>query len=246
MGSSATEVAGNNDTARISYYTPSFNGLTVGVSYAPGNTNVANSGLVDRNAGLSDIFDIGMNYSQTFGNVDVELSARWGTGDAGTVFAAVNPGFDNVLGTADDIATPAVTQAGDPETWAIGAQFSTAGFTFGGSYAENDSGLLFGAGDTEGWSLGMTYDMAGPWTIGFDTYQGEMNLGNVGFVTGKSEYTAYQIGAERELGNGVAWRIYAIQSETSASTNVPGILGNGISKYKLESTTIGTGIRLTF
>src|SRR6056297_1662399 len=33
MGSSFAEVAGNNDTARISYYTPSFSGLTVGVSY---------------------------------------------------------------------------------------------------------------------------------------------------------------------------------------------------------------------
>lgn len=240
MGSSATEVAGNNDTARISYYTPSFNGLTLGVSYAPGNTNVVNSGLVDRNAGLSDIFDIAANYSQSFGNVDVELSARWGTGDAGTVFAAVAPGLDGVVGTSDDILTPAVIQPGDPETWAVGAQFSTAGFTFGGSYAENTTGALFGVGDTEGWSLGVTYDMAGPWRVGFDTYQGERQ--GVLFAKGtreKSEYVAYQLGAERSLGNGVAWRIYAIQSETSSAT--PGTI-----KQTTESTTVGTGIRLTF
>lgn len=240
MGSSATEVAGNNDTARISYYTPSFNGLTLGVSYAPGNTNVVNSGLVDRNAGLSDIFDIAANYSQSFGNVDMTLSARWGTGDAGTVFAAIAPGLDGVVGTSDDILTPAVIQPGDPETWAVGAQFSTAGFTFGGSYAENTTGALFGVGDTEGFSLGVTYDMAGPWRVGFDTYQGERQ--GVLFANGtreKSEYVAYQLGAERSLGNGVAWRIYAIQSETSSAT--PGTI-----KQTTESTTVGTGIRLTF
>ncbi|EDM69429.1 hypothetical protein RAZWK3B_12599 [Roseobacter sp. AzwK-3b] len=263
MGSSATEVAGNNDTARISYYTPSFNGLTLGVSYAPGNTNVANSGLVNRN-GLSDIFDIGANYSQSFGNVDMTLSARWGTADAATARSTAagttGPGLDGVAGTADDVYAAAVVQQDDPTTWAIGAQFATAGFTFGGSYAENDAGsvnadgLKDGAGDSSGWSLGVTYDVAGPWTIGFDTYQGEMD-GSLDFATGtrtKAEYVAYQIGAERSLGNGVAWRIYAIQSETSLKTNRIGGFANdtggnsNVSKYKLESTTIGTGIRLTF
>lgn len=239
FGSSFTEVARNNDTARISYYTPSFNGLTLGVSYAPGSTNVVNSGLVDRNAGLSDIFDIAANYSQSFGTVDVELSARWGTGDAGTVFAAVAPGFDGVVGTSDDILTPAVIQPGDPETWAVGAQFSTAGFTFGGSYAENTTGAQFGVGDTEGWSLGVTYDMAGPWKVGFDTYQGERKGALAALGRETSEYVAYQIGAERKLGNGVAWRVYAIQSETSSAT--PGTI-----TQTTESTTVGTGIKLSF
>jgi len=239
MGSSATEVAGNNDTARISYYTPSFNGLTLGVSYAPGNTNVANSGLVNRNGGLSDIFDIAANYSQSFGAVDMTLSARWGTGDGGKAFAAIGAGLDGVVGTADDILTPALVQPGDPETWAVGAQFSTAGFTFGGSYAENTTGALFGVGDTEGFSLGVTYDMAGPWRVGFDTYQGERKGALAAFGREKSEYVAYQIGAERSLGNGVAWRIYAIDSETSSATPFT-------VKQTTKSTTVGTGIRLTF
>lgn len=244
FGSSYTEVAGNNDTARISYFTPSFNGLTLGVSYAPsGNTNAANSGLVNRNVALNDIFDIGVNYSQTFGNVDIELAARWGTGDAGQnlVFVA-NPG--GLPGTA--IFTPAVTQPGDPETWGVGARLGVAGWTFGGSYAENSSGAAFGVGDTEGWSLGVTYDLAGPWTIGFDTYQGEGTAAVAGPITTTDEYEAYQLGAERELGNGVAWRIYAIQSETSRSVNVPNAFAPGVSKLKVESTTIGTGIRLNF
>ena len=41
--SSLTEVAGNNDVQRISYFTPSFNGLTVGVSYAPSSAGNASN-----------------------------------------------------------------------------------------------------------------------------------------------------------------------------------------------------------
>jgi hypothetical protein len=165
----------------------------------------------------------------------------------------VNPGVDGIIATADDVitVTPNVVQPGDPETWGVGARIGVAGFTFGGSYAENSTGNVNGNGDSEGWSLGVTYDLAGPWTVGFDTYQGETD-GTLTVATGvrtKAEYEAYQIGAERELGAGVAWRIYAIQSETSLSTNaVGGFTGApaNVSKYSLKSTTVGTGIRLNF
>ncbi|NHQ75980.1 porin [Roseovarius gahaiensis] len=250
FGSSFTEVAGNNDTARISYYTPSFNGFTAGVSYAPtGNTNVVNSGLVDRNVATNDIFDIGVNYSQTFGNVDMTLSARWGTGDAGTDQTFVNNGPDGIADTSDDVYSVNATQPGDPETWAVGGRMAVAGFTFGGSYAENETGAQFGIGDNEGWSLGATYDLAGPWTVGFDTYQGEATVANIASGAAanvKDEYEAYQIGAERELGAGVAWRIYAIQSETSRKSGALNAFGTGVSKLKVESTAVGTGIRLNF
>ncbi|MDZ7708715.1 MAG: porin [Roseovarius sp.] len=82
--SSLTEVAGNNDVQRITYFTPSFNGLTVGVSYAASNKgNASNNFGVDRNAAgdVHDIFDIGVGYSQSFNGVDIGLAARWGTGD---------------------------------------------------------------------------------------------------------------------------------------------------------------------
>src|SRR6056297_432996 len=241
FGSSATEVNGNKDIPRISYFSPSFNGLTLGVSYAPGQAQDTN-GLVNHNAGLNDVFDIGVNYSQTFGNVDVEVGARWGTGDAGTTLNFVaNPG--GLPSTA--VLQPAITQPGDPETWAVGGRLGVAGFTFGGSYAENTTGAAFGIGDNEGWSLGVTYDLAGPWTVGFDTYQGEATVATIASGAGanvKDEYEAYQVGAERELGNGVAWRIYAIQSETSRSTSA-NVIPN---KFSAESTTVGTGIRLNF
>jgi hypothetical protein len=92
--SSYTEVAGNNDVARISYYTPSFNGLTIGVSYArDGVTNAGNNygvGLDTNAIALSDVMDIGVNYSQSFGNVDLAFGARYGTGS----YAVANPASD--------------------------------------------------------------------------------------------------------------------------------------------------------
>ena len=207
--SSYTEVAGNNDVQRLTYFTPSFNGLTVGVSYAPtGAINVANSFGVNKNTVLSDIFDIGVNYSQTFGTTSVTLSARYGVGD-----------------------TP-VAGASDPETWGVGAQIGFGAFTVGGSYTENDNGLALGASDSEGWSLGMTYDMAGPWAFEALTYQGETKnaAGNT------ADYEAYRIGASRDLGPGVDWDIYIVQLDAdnggigAANRDVDGtIIGTGIN-----------------
>ncbi|MEB8387015.1 porin [Rhodobacteraceae bacterium KMM 6894] len=200
--SSNTEVAGNNDVQRLTYYTPSFNGLTIGVSYAPtGAVNAANSGAINKNGTLSDIFDIGMKYSQTFGTTSVTVAARYGTGTAPTGFVG-----------------------SDPETWGVGAQFGFADFTVGGSYAVNDNGVAGGAGDSEGWSLGVTYDMAGPWSFEAQTYQGSTDIGAT-----DADYEAYQIGASRDLGPGVSWDIYAAQ--VNADDGVPGVAGLDVDGF---------------
>ncbi|WP_397542203.1 porin [Roseovarius salis] len=205
--SSYTEVAGNNDVQRISYYTPDFNGLTVGVSYAPtGAVNAANSFSVNKNAVLSDIFDIGMNYSNSFGATDITLSARWGTGD-----------------------TP-VAGFSDPETWGLGFQVGFNNITVGGSYTENDNGAPAGTADQEGWSFGATYDAAGPWSFEALTYQGEVDLGGAASL----DREAYRIGASRTLGPGVDWDIYLLQEErdfnVTAGTDAEGtVLGTAIN-----------------
>lgn len=205
--SSFTEVAGNNDVNRITYYTPDFNGLTIGVSYAPsGGLNVRSSFSVNHNAVLTDIFDIGVNYSGSFGTTDVTLAARWGTGDA-----PVGP-------------------LSDPETWGVGASVTFGAVTVGGSYAENDNGVANGSGDQEGWSFGVVYDAAGPWAFEALTYQGEVK----GAPGVKLDREAYKIGASRDLGPGVDWDIYLVYEErdisNTAFTEVEGtVLGTAIN-----------------
>jgi hypothetical protein len=224
LGSSYTEVAYNNDIDRITYYTPNFNGLVVGVSYARNagvGFNFGNSvgGANNNNAGtVEDIFDIGANYSQSFGSTDVNIGARWGT------------------------ASSTVVGVSDPETWGIGAQLGFGGFTIGGSYTENDQGALGGVNDQEGWSFGATYDAPGPWTFEAVTYQGEGTLNsNVTVVAGSggndTSYDAYKIGARRDMGPGVSWDIYAVWTEADDK----GTIGTDI-----EGTTVGTAVNLSF
>ncbi|HEY9038272.1 MAG TPA: porin [Roseovarius sp.] len=237
--SSFTEVGGNNDVQRLTYYTPSFNGLTLGVSYAPtGDVNVGNSFNVDKNQVLSDIFDIGVNYSQTFGTTTVTLAARYGTGSAPSYSTVTNtgPGPDGLNGTADDLSvtTTTLNTDSDPETWGVGAQIGFGAFAIGASYAENDNGALDGAGDSEGWNLGMTYDIAGPWAVEAVTYQGEVDTGAF-----KADYEAYRIGASRDLGPGVDWDIYVAYVNADNGEV-------GVDRSTVDGTVIGTGINLSF
>ena len=245
--SSSTEVAGNNDVQRITYFTPSFNGLTVGVSYAAGNfTNAANNYAPDRDAGgaVSDIFDIGVNYTQSFGGVDVTLAGRWGTGDRNgtaetTVVSldpatvSIDPDTGSISIDPDTVSTDPATSGGDPTTWGIGGRLGTNGFVLGASYTENDSDIAGGADDQKGWSLGVTYDIAGPWSVEALTYQGEVDNGS---GVSDSDYEAYRVGAARDLGPGVKWEIFYIHSDTKDGTN-----GN-----KIEGDMIGTGLSLSF
>jgi len=227
--SAYTEVGGNNDVSRITYYTPDFNGLTVGISYAnQGAVNAGNSFSINKNAVLSDIFDIGVNYSNTFGSTDITLSARWGTGD-----------------------TPSVAVgASDFETWGVGFQVGFGNFTVGGSYAENDNDEtlapagVVSAGDSEGWSLGATYN-AGVWSFEALTYQSDTNLNFAGarIPGSKTEREAYRIGASRALGPGVDWDIYLVHETRNATGGIIGLLLPG---DEVEGTVLGTAINLSF
>ncbi len=216
--SSYTEVAGNNDVQRITYYTPSFNGLTIGASYARNNNGNASQGffgggLTNNNnvASIEDIWDVGVNYNQTFGGVGVSFGARYGEGNG------------NVAGSDD------------PYTWAAGAQISFASFTLGGAYAENDNDDgTFGA-DQSGWNLGLSYDLAGPWSFGVETYQGTYDDSGTGGAN--EEYTAYQIAASRDLGPGVDWDIHATYVEGN---------DNGDSEGDVDALLFGTSINLSF
>jgi hypothetical protein len=251
FASGATEVAGNNDVNRISYYTPSFNGLTVGVSYAAGQASsdfsgAANGANLNRNAAgqVSDIFDIGVTYKQSFGGTDIALGARWGTGnreaaasvvglcgDGGSTSAINTPadatGCDNTL-----VARSGAVEEGDPETWGVSGTVSTAGFTFGASYAENDADNATSVGDTKGWGIGMSYDLAGPWSVGAQGYFGEEEQGANDY-----EYNTYTVSATRAMGPGVNWGLYAAYAEND---------DNDATTSEIKGSVIGTSISLNF
>ncbi len=237
MHSSYTEVAGNNDVNRITYYTPNFSGFTAGISYAAtGSVNASNNYSVDRNGvnEVSDIFDIGLNYSGTIGSVDLNLGARWGTGSVNS--------FNNSRPVVIN-GTTTFYSVGDPSTWGVGGTIGFSGFTIGGHYAENDNGGfsgfngIGGRSDSSGWSFGATYDAPGPWAFEALTFQGKSDSDPT-LVGGDNKYEAYQIGANRDVGPGVSWSIYGVWAKEDNKDTIGTDLDDGY--------IIGTAINLSF
>ena len=154
--SSNNEVGGNWEAMRVSYMTPSLGGLTIGVSYAAdgrGGGNSANhTGYLkeaETKGDLSDIMDIGAKFTQSLGEMNVTLAARYGT--------AQLEGYDK-----------------KPRETAVGAQVGFGAFTVGGAYADSQRPA---GKDSSGWSLGASYAMDA-WTFGIETYQGEYDNGD--------------------------------------------------------------------
>ncbi len=150
LGTTYIENRRINDSSRISYFSPRFSGLQLGISYARDAGQV--NGPVNNNSVTTDYIDIAANYSGSFGGVDVNASARYGTASA-------------AAGT-------------DPEVWGAGLSLGFSGFTIGGSYAEQDGTV---AQDGRAFDIGIGY-ANGPMSYSLTYFDGENidNEGAVG------------------------------------------------------------------
>jgi outer membrane protein OmpU len=173
------------DVNRINYFTPRFQGLQIGVGYAPklnGNalqssnyvaagqngagicgynnaTNINNCPTADY--AWQDLFDIGANYLNKFGDFTVALYGAF-------AYASFVPGF-NPYAPSANMATGANLAAW--KQWVVGAQFGYAGFTIGGAagYDNNGLGANYFTGvdnDTRFYTGGIMYE-TGPWQMSF-------------------------------------------------------------------------------
>lgn len=144
MGELRLENDRNNDAKRITYFTPDFYGLTLGVSYA-NDGNQDDFFPTDCNAAgqICQIFDIGARYEASFGDFDVALSGRWGIADG--------------------------AGGGSPQVWGTGLRLGFAGFAIGGGFAEqNDAGTE----DGTAFDVGVSYK-TGPWMFSVTWLRGE-------------------------------------------------------------------------
>jgi hypothetical protein len=169
------------DANKVSYFTPRLAGFQLGLSYTPDvtSTNVrANGlGLVAKNlATASEVFEAAVNYSGSFGGVDLGLDGFYTTGSV-------------------------VTASTDPTEYGVGGNLGYAGFTLGGAWYKADDmlGAVIGANtDTEVWTAGLSY-ATGPWTVGVAYLDGEGTL--AGGST--NENSTWQVGGGYSLGSGV-------------------------------------------
>jgi predicted porin len=144
LGATGLEVSANNDAQRITYFTPRFSGFQLGVSYAR-DAQQDSSSQVDSDAVLSDIFDVGANYVNSFGQMNIAVSGRWGIAD------------DN--------------SGADSEVWSVGSQLGFGGFTLGGAYSEQ-TGASSARANGQIWNVGVAYE-TGPWAMSIEYVNGE-------------------------------------------------------------------------
>ncbi|MCY4590544.1 MAG: porin [Alphaproteobacteria bacterium] len=148
MGSSSwVEVLGMNDTQGVSYYTPRFQGVQIGLTYTPDvSAGEDNGSMPNRDKDNADAISAGVNYKQSFDNASVGASLTYGT----------------VTRTmADDDS--------DPSALSMGLTVGVGGFGIGASYAAfDDSGVKNG----EGYAVGANY-ATGPWGLSLTYFHGE-------------------------------------------------------------------------
>jgi len=134
----------SGDQLKIIYFTPKFSGFQAGFSYAPGGAgNGGNDGTSNIGANDAEVIEFGAAYSNTFGDVGLNLGAGYSTFQ------------DNRF---------AVGKGDRDQSYSFMAAISYAGFKVGGQYGVteyNDAGF----DDVEGLGLGVEY-ATGPWGFG--------------------------------------------------------------------------------
>jgi outer membrane protein OmpU len=172
------------DVNRINYFTPRFQGLQIGVGYAPkiigaaaggqaaagpvnaagncgfaGPTNINNCPTADY--AWQDAFDVGANYLNKFGDFTVALYGAF-------AYASFVPGYSPLAASANMLTGANLTAW---KQWVVGAQFGYAGFTVGGAVGWDNNGLgsnYFTGQDnaTRFYTAGIMYE-TGPWQMSF-------------------------------------------------------------------------------
>jgi hypothetical protein len=147
----------DNDSGKVSYISPRFAGVQLGVSFIPnfdpGGDN--NSTLKNTGAQINNGFAGGINYTEDFNGFGVQLSAGYLYG---------NNAADSITGNDDDL-----------NAYNVGGQFSYAGFSFGGAYTKGSGGLgTVQQANSNSWTVGAAYSV-GPYKVGIDYMKGEAN-----------------------------------------------------------------------
>jgi predicted porin len=241
----------DNDSEKISYYTPRFEGFQVGFSYIPELTQDKHNNATGFNTAQSGSYSrgwsAGVNFTRAFGPVDIAASA----GYAQFKKPDSSQFFTN-------------TSLSDPKEYTAGLQVGYAGFRLGGSYLrQQDFAVLNTAvlssssassgpgatGATDSWSHGRSFDLGlsytfGPAVVGVSYFNGR-NRGQTA-VNGDDTFTAYEVAGRYQLGPGVQVeasvfhaRIKGAAYSSNVSTSSAGFDDN-------TATGVMTGLVLNF
>ena len=202
----------------LSYYTPRFYGFQLGLTYAPtlsGNGDGKNFPVeADTETEYNNGFAVGLNYVEDFNGFGVAVAVGWRYAQASDDIS--DAGFD------------------DYQAISAGVNLSYAGFTLGGSYANEYDGMVTGNPvdgfvSTEGqsWDVGATYGL-GPWTFGLTYFHGETDdevaLSGDDTMQAVQGGVNYAIGPGISLSGGVMWAEWDTETDFETS-GVAGAVG---------------------
>ena len=252
------------DAQGINYFTPRFQGLQIGAGYRPKVNfvtgqfalNPNNVGPTTNTAGIcgygnatsapncftadysyQDVFDIGANYLNKFGDVSVALYGAF-------MYGSFVPG-NQPFSAAANMTTGANLTAW--KQWVIGGQFGFKGFTLGGAVGWDNNGLgsNYYTGvdnDTRFYTAGMMYE-TGPWQMSF-AWTGSYN------TNGNGSAVVQSITVGTSGGTGVTpTGVPGVNSTAFAGPNTPGSLRFGqesVNKWEIGvNYALGPGVKLT-
>ena len=169
---SANDVDGNmtDDTIKVVYISPNFNGVTVGASWAADDNLGDNDAELVTNAN-TDAYSFAIAYGGDFDGVSVDASllhARVAeTHDQSALGLSVGVAGFTIGGAYydfDGVATSGATNTNsrDGKAWELGVAYATGPYSVSAAYMNSEAaGTTAIAGDDEdtAWELAATYDM---------------------------------------------------------------------------------------
>lgn len=165
------------DANKLTYYSPRFSGVQVGVSYTPdqGDVGTAAGFTGETNGDQENVFNLGLNYTGQYNEVGVAASLTGEFGEA------------EVAGTEDLAA------------YALGISASYRGFSLAGSYGDwQESNQAAGTNnDSNYWTLGAAYEQ-GPAGVSINYLDSEF-----GVAGGSNDFTNLSVGADYQLAPGL-------------------------------------------
>lgn len=176
-GVNSTTFNVENQSTKLIYMTPSFNGFSLAVSYAPDASSDANNTggqtMLDNNGGNSRAWSVAGSYDGKFDNAKIMASVGY-------------TGSDNETASADDV-----------NAWQAGLGVGFGSFMVGGSYGKlNDA--LGNSQDVTSYELGATYN-TGPYTIGLNWSHGDYEV----TTTREPSLDTYMVSGSYALGPGI-------------------------------------------
>ena len=166
-----------NNSAKIIYFTPSFAGFQLAVSYAPDGTQDRTSfgtGGTNEAGQVSNAWSVGADYSGEFAGFTIGGGGGYSKGYSET------------------------SAGNDPSIWAAGLNVGFGGFTVGGSIALTER-TVADNGNRTVYDVGVTYNFDAV-TVGLGWSHGDYHNAAFG---GDDTFDQYQLGVGYALGPGV-------------------------------------------